>query len=152
MLGKELLQFIKSGNQPVVTFKERILDQEGYAEPGMRARITGIKKEDSDGCIVVHIDYTEFDEFNTAFESRNYYDKSQNPCLTAREAGFYKPQDTMWLDMEHEVDTTIEIEGDERIALFQEWNNELGGKTYIQWLEDNLLHLQERHSNLVNAF
>lgn len=66
-------------------------DLESYAEPGMRATLTGGKM--SHETLILDVNYAPFDEFNRAFEPKNYYDKSGAPTLTAREANPYKPQD-----------------------------------------------------------
>lgn len=133
MLGNEFANLIKDGLKPVVLFNKRIEDQEGYLEKGMRGRIIGIEKEDND-TFSFKVDFQEFEDFNKQFESSNYYDEKGNPTLTAREAGYYKPQDTVWADIGYEV--PWEVEEDYRLKLYNKYKASPEGKTYVQWLED----------------
>ena len=87
----------------IVEFGPNIEDMETYAEAKMRARITKIEPMYTDSPNVwehvykVHVDYSEFEEENAPFETSDYYDKDGRPRLTAREAGFYHVQDTIYM-------------------------------------------------------
>lgn len=137
MLGKELAALIKDGVHPVVTFRPSVLVYENYMEPGMRGRLVSISNE-RDDMFRLLIDFTEFDEFNQQFESRNYYDKNGVPCLTARESGYYKGSGHIYVDNDSEVDF-FEIEESERLKLHVEFQAGQSDKTYLQWLEDMVL-------------
>lgn len=137
MNGRELSQMVQDGIHPVVFFKKDIADQEGYLENGMRGRIIG-SKPGHDGCCVFIVDLGDFDTFNRNFESNKYYDKNQVPCLTAREAGFYKQQEQVWVDVSAEIQS-FEVENTERLALYLRFKSDRSGDTYVQWLEDALI-------------
>ena len=90
----------------VVEFTRKIEDWECYADPYMRARVTGYRYNVYGGTNpseVVHeifFDFSEFDEHNQKYEQNTYWDKNGNATLTAREAGCYKPQDSIYFGAE----------------------------------------------------
>ena len=138
MKGKELAQMVKDGIRPVVTFKAPILDKEGYLETGMRGRLVAVSNEHDD-MFKLHVDLSEFDDFNRQFESANYYDKDGVPRLTAREAGFYKvPKDELYVGNDEDVDF-CEVEEPGRLGLYETYRKVSANTTYVQWLEDRVL-------------
>lgn len=138
MTGAELAQLVSDGSQPVVTFKPPILEQEGYLEAGMRGRLVAVSNE-PDGIVKFRVDLAEFDDFNRAFESANYFDKAGVPCLTAREAGYYKDaKESIYAGAADEVDF-CEVEASPRFALYAEFRQSAAGRSYVQWLEDRVL-------------
>lgn len=104
--GKDTLAEIKG---KVIQFDKGINLYEVYAEEGMKARIVGYvynmySEEDptneSKDAETVHkllVDYSEFEQHNEKYEESNYYDKDGNPCLTAREAGYYNVKDEIYM-------------------------------------------------------
>lgn len=139
MNAKQLHEMIQNGGSLVVTFKEAILDQEGYAEPQMRGRIVSSQIKHDD-VIEMVVDFTEFDQYNMQFESANHFDKDHNPTLTARQAGFYNMTNEKIFFMvdAFNIDDVLEVERDSRIKLYEKFTRELTTKTYVQWLEDQL--------------
>ena len=90
----------------------------------------------------VNFDYGCFDAHNLQFELPTYYDKSGNPCLTARQAGRYKPHDSIYFDTGEDLSTLLAIESDQVSALYARYLEEAGsiaGLTYVQWLEAKVL-------------
>lgn len=136
MLGKEFEAAIRNGQKPVVIFLKSVEDLEGYLEPGMRGRIVAVRDEDDD-LLSFTVDLAEFETFNAAFESSNYYDKDGNPRLTAREAGYYKPIEEIWSGRSDEVPMSLEDSG--RLNLFTAYQDAKVGLSYVQWLEDLVL-------------
>lgn len=136
MLGKDLAALIRSGNRPVVTLLRGVEDQETYLEEGMRGRLVSVL-DMHDDLLRFSIDLTEFEAFNAAFESINYYDKQGKPTLTARQAGYYKPIDEVWGSLSCEV--FVSIEGDARVTLYERFLSEHSTKSYVHWLEDQVL-------------
>lgn len=138
MTGKELAQLVSDGIRPVVTFTAPILDKEGYLEAGMRGRLVAVSNEHDD-MFKLHVDLSEFDDFNRQFESANYYDKDGVPRLTARESGFYKaPKDEIYVDNNEDVDFCV-VEEPNRLALYELYRKAGDNLTYVQWLEDRIL-------------
>lgn len=138
MNGKELASLLTDGIRPVVTFQQPIQDMEGYLEAGMRGRLMAVSNQ-RDDMFQLHVDLTEFDDFNKQFESANYYDKSGVACLTARQSGYYKePKEHFYVGNDQEVDFLVIEEGG-RLSLHQEFVKGGAGKTYVQWLEDRVL-------------
>ena len=135
----ELVKLINNGAKPIVQFGPKVGDKESYADPGMRARAIGVTKDSED----VHIlfDFSEFDDFNKPFEQANYYDKQQKPVLTAREAGFYKPQDRLYFDKDENIVTCFQPVDDERSGLYREYLTAGTEDTYVTWLETQVLNL-----------
>jgi hypothetical protein len=133
-----------------IEFSYRAEDLECYPENGMRARVLNVTEDkfhsDDDGQVwVVTVDYTDFDSHNRAFESSNYYDKNGNPGLTARQAGFYKETEDLYLPAPafHAPDEMWEsyfvVLDPMRIRLAGKFKLQGNGRTYIQWLEDQVL-------------
>ena len=82
----------------VVIFTKSAEDLECYPEEGMKGRVLEMRQEHDGEVINVLFDFSEFDEHNMAIESRCYYDKHNQPILTAREAGCYFAQDLIYFD------------------------------------------------------
>jgi len=145
----DLIAMVRSGARPVVVFNQGIEYMEDYAEPGMRGRITGVRSVESDeGLLKISVDYSEFDKFNRQFESANYYDKAGKTTLTAREAGYYKPADTLYLTQSE--DAPFEIVDDAHAALYEKYmrsDAQSSGVGYIQWLENLVINQGENHGN-----
>jgi len=139
----DLLKQLQAGQKPVVELREGILDKESYGEPNMRARIISASGPDRDGVTRVMFDFGEFDEHNRAVESFNYYDKSGQPTLTAREAGFYKPVDHMYFDADEELERHLTLVGADQQALFQRFKESGASSSYVVWLEAQVLALSK---------
>lgn len=139
----ELEQAVLQGRRPIVTFLKGISDKDEYAEPGMRARVLSVVHNRHDAEVYeVNFDYGCFDAHNLQFELPTYYDKSGNPCLTARQAGRYKPHDSIYFDTGEDLSTLLAIESDQVSALYARYLEEAGsiaGLTYVQWLEAKVL-------------
>ena len=132
----------------IITFKKGCEDLESYCEAGMKAKITGIvlermEEKEADLVYKITLDYSQFDDYNKNFETANYYDNNGNPTLTAREAGFYHIQDTLYLgsdniwpwsnyfDVEHDSTSNRMFERYSRRTM----DTDL---TYLKWLETQL--------------
>ncbi len=132
----------------VITFKPACEDLESYCEAGMKAKVISIsleRKEEKEQDLVylVKLDYTDFDDYNRKFETANYYDKSGSPILTAREAGFYKPLDTLYLgsDLIWPWNNYFEVEHDSTAnRMYERYSHANTDKnvTYLSWLETQL--------------
>lgn len=138
MNGKDFAEMIKGGIHPVVVFNKDIEELETYAENGMRARVvSAILKHDD--VVMLRVDYSEFDEFNKQFETASYFNKDDgNPTLTAREAGYYIPQDSLYIDSNSEVPFVVEDAA--RLKLYDQYlkDDKKSAFGYTQWLEDRL--------------
>lgn len=113
-----------------------------YLEPGMLMRITRIDEREED-FTVVHYDVSEFEDRNRPLETANYYDKNGSPCLTAREAGHFKPKDTAYLpgiDSYGKLFKVADSEGAERLAeAFAQRDDKT--MTYLAWCEKEIMRL-----------
>lgn len=134
----ELVRLIQNGAKPVVQFGRDIADKESYPDAGMRARALSVRKENSD-VLYIEFDFSEFEAFNLPFEQPNYYDKAGKPTLTARQAGFYRPQDNLYFDADEDVETSLELVADERTALYNQYQASGTSETYVSWLESKAL-------------
>ena len=134
MNTKEFSEMVRSGVYPVITFRKGIEDSEGYAEAGMRAKvISAVIKHDD--CVLITVDFSQFDEFNKSYESSNYYDKNGNAVWTARQAEQYKVVDSWYLDASTEFSHYAEVTNSDSLKLFQEFSESNTDKTYVEWLE-----------------
>lgn len=125
-----------------IEFLVGIEDFECYPEKNMRARIISISERDTkskdlyDHLYTITFDYSEFDDYNKAFESSNYWDKNGDASLTAREAGIYEVKEKihfgapeLWPfeDYFKLLDPAVE----ELVNRFKQSNS----SNYIEWLE-----------------
>lgn len=145
---KDIQQLLAAGAPVAVEFTKGIEDSEAYPEPGMRAYAVGFVLHEHDVC-AVRFDFAPFDEHNKAFEQSNYYDREGKPCLTAREAGQYKPQDDLYLTPDDDMDTKFTLVPTERLALFVEYGKAPVRGTYVSWLEAQVLELRSATRGLL---
>lgn len=96
MSAHEIMIYKSKWEGRTVQFTDAAEDLECYAEIGMKAVLLEAR-QDHPEVWVLFLDYAPFDAHNLPLEQSNYYDKNHNPCLTAREAGFYKARDTIYL-------------------------------------------------------
>jgi len=142
---KDVMEAIRNGHSIVVEFDKGVGDQEGYLEPGMRGKLVSFTEED-DTVVRFVVDLTEFDAFNRPFESANYFDKSGDPTLTAREAGYY-PKDhreSLYVDENDELGVIAHVVEGGELALYSEFR-EAQSKDhvgYTQWLEHQVAQLR----------
>lgn len=136
----ELIEIVRYGARPVITFIKGCEEMEGYAEPGMRARVTGVLSFDpSEDLAKIAVDYGEFDAFNRPFEGANYFDKPGLPPLTAREAGHYEPNGALYLSLTGEI-RVFRVIDDARTALYEMYRHAGAADiTYLEWLENRVL-------------
>ena len=145
MHSKDLHDLIQSGARPVVTFRKGVEEGEGYLEAGMRGRITG-SRTSGDGVFSLTVDLNEFGEFNTAFETANYYNNQGMPVLTAREAGFYPKDGIDQLYVSENLDPYLEVLSDNQTELHQRYlSARKPNETYVEWLERALLAAESVH-------
>jgi hypothetical protein len=136
----ELVQMVRQGKTPVVQFKKGIESKDDcYPEEGMRARVLHASDPDPDGCVKIVFDFEEFADHNKQYERTNYYDKHGRPSLTAREAGFYKPQDDIYFDGDEEMEGQLAIQAEAGLWLYESFTAEKSGESYVQWLERKLI-------------
>jgi len=139
MTYNDLRQLQIQGRKLVVEFLPPILDNEAYAEAGMRAVIESVGSSSEDDVLKISFSFTEFDEFNKPFESSTYYDKNQSPVLTAREAGFYFPVEKYFF-MASEPITAFKFVDDKSTALFARYkaSDASASMSYVAWLESQI--------------
>lgn len=132
----DFANLVASGARPVVEFVPGIDSKEEFAEKGMRARAVGVRDEDTE-VVRIMFDYAEFEGLNLPLQSSNYYDKKGNPTLTAVEAGFYKPQDHMYIDRDESLEKLFVMVTDGQSALFAQYREATADvqMSYVAWLE-----------------
>lgn len=136
MKFKELFALAASGATVTVECREGVLRWEGcYPNPGIRFDVESGKITEPDvGQMLVS--YSNFDEFNKAFESHDYGKNN----LTAREAGYYKLRESIYVDPEEDISEYLEIVGDERKRLLLRYAALPEPKpSYVGWLESLVL-------------
>lgn len=138
----DLINYIRTGAQPVVTFKKAVEDKESYAEPGMRARVVRAEPVGDDDVVRIRFDYEPFAAHNALLESANYFDKEGRAVLTARQAGYYAPQEDVYFDLSEALADLLEVESDAAIEIFRRFLAAPEGRSYVQWLESRLQALE----------
>jgi hypothetical protein len=131
---KDLDHMLSAGIHPVVTCQKKIEDLENYAEPGMRARIIGSTLQHDD-VVKLKLDFTDFDEYNKQFESANYFDRTGNPVLTAREAGLYTKVMDCYVMAYEEMEAFMTVTESASLALMNEYKASEFKGAYAEWLE-----------------
>lgn len=129
-----------------VEFLESIEEMETYAESGMRAVIKKVYPypHDPEDVIIVEFSFVEYDDYNKNFESNNYYDKNRAPTLTAREAGYYSPVDSIYLDKQDFLALKyFKTLLSERSSLVGEYLESGTKKSYVTWLENVVIKSRE---------
>jgi hypothetical protein len=113
---------------------------EAYPEGGMRATILDVQGDEPE-VLILRVSYEAFDEYNKAYESHNYYDKTGNPTLTAREADCYTVNENLYVMGVDEIDRFFTLMGATASKLHEQYKAECGDKgiTYVQWLEAKVL-------------
>jgi hypothetical protein len=135
----EIIVAIAEGRTIVVAFRAGIEDKETYAERNMRARITWFNREPRDEVMTLTFSFEEFSEFNKAFESSNYFDKSGKPTLNARQAGLYTAEEVLYFDTDEPIENLFKVLPDTSLQLFSEFQAASGTQSYVCWLESLVL-------------
>ena len=138
---------LSTGVPLVVEFKAAIDRLEGYAEKGMRATVTGYDVMEDGQTLRFYVDYSAFEDFNQALETANYYGRTQQPTLTAREAGQYEPTEHFYVDRNEPSDTFF-TPVEQAHALMTQWRDEGAKTSYVQFLEARVVELQASLSSL----
>lgn len=123
-----------------VEFVQGVEDLECYPEMGMRATLVSIVEDRGDSdVLLLRVNYETYDEFNKPFESHNYFDRAGQPVLTAREAGFYHVEETIYMMATDKMDKYFRILDNGSNALYTAYRLAAPGISYTLWLE-NLVH------------
>lgn len=138
---EDIQSLLKSGKKLVVEFGPNILDAGAYPEPGMRAKVIAYSQLEPD---LAHItfDYAAFDSHNKALESSNYFDGKRVPCLTAREAGFYKEVEGIYFTPSDEIGPWFRVLSDDTLSLYAQYKAEVSNEAelpYVSWLEQKAI-------------
>lgn len=139
MKMSDFVSLVASGARPVVEFVAGIDNKESFAEKGMRARALRVRDEDAE-VVRIEFDFAEFESLNLPMQSANYYDKKREPTLTAVEAGFYKPQDHMYIDRDESLEQLFVLVTGSQSALFAQYREATADSpmSYVAWLEFEL--------------
>ena len=133
--GRVLMQAL-ADRGAVIEFGPHVgRDVDVYAEPGMRARLKGFRFHEVYECEVATFDFSEFEEHNRPLEKAGWYDKDGNPTLTAREAGFYKPQDTMYVNLDDIGNIVRPLPSATSLLIACYQDDDGGFASYGAWLE-----------------
>lgn len=133
---KVLLEMSRNGVKPVVQFSKGIEEMETIIDGGMRGRFIGFV-EQNDGCIKLRFEIKEFEAFNVPLMQANYFDKDGNPTQRAIDTNYYPKdgvEEIFWT-----LDTQIPLEIIDENTLFQEYVAIGSEKSYVLWLENQLL-------------
>lgn len=84
-----------------IEFKKEAEDFEGYTEEHIRGTIVNAYKKYGDTIVLV-VSFEKFDEDNRQHETANYYGPNGS-TLTARQAGYYKVQEEIYIAEELEL-------------------------------------------------
>lgn len=110
-----------------------------YAEEGIRARVLSVTDQHDD-CWKIEIDYEHWAAHNRSFETGGFYYKDGSGRTgTARETGWYEPQDSLYVPGPESWFETFKLLDQNAAALIEEWRESGTGKSYAGWLEEIVL-------------
>lgn len=98
----EIIKLVKDNGSIIIEFTDAIHEYDTDLDPRQRAVLYDIKVDSEDANWVCHelfINLTDFEKYNDKFRSHDYYDKNEVPCLTGKEAGFYKNKTSFYIDV-----------------------------------------------------
>lgn len=154
MKMSELKTLMQTGKGVDVEFAKGVEDLEGYPERGMRATVVAVSEPCADDVMKVRVSFKKYDEFNKAFEARNYWgvlSKDQDPSssnYTARETGWYKVEEDIYVMADDDVEKYMTVLSP--CEMFETWNASLKEVSYVTWLE-NRVRLLESQINSVDS-
>jgi hypothetical protein len=126
---------LAQGIQMDVQCKKLVEDLEAYPEEGVRLTIKSVSSGDVNDVVKCEVTYEKFDDINRPYESSNYFDKSGNAKLTARESGNYTINETLYFMTDSDPnDYFVELNVG---PLFKAYNanRKDSSETYVQYLE-----------------
>jgi hypothetical protein len=149
---REFLPLLNSGVAIELQCRKKIEDLESY--PNEHIRLTTVSASiNQDDVVHLEVDYSKYEDYNSTVEQRNYYDKDHVPRLTAREAGFYRVQDTLYLmadDNPNDYFEGVAVESQQLIKRFLAEKED--GETYGQWLERKLWEAEASDSESLSMY
>lgn len=134
MNTKRLKEIIDSGKSVIVKFNNNEIEEYTFLNKSMIAKL--YKIEEMDESFKCYFDISEFDNHNLPLQSSNYYDKNNNPTLTASEKGLWKDKETFYIDENFDEFFDI-IEENTLLGKYIKSNENIG---YVKWLENIILN------------
>lgn len=131
---KGLKEIIDSGKIITVRFNNDEIEDYTFLNKGMIAKL--YKIEEMDESFKCYFDISEFDNHNLPLQSSNYYDKNNNPTLTAFEKGLWKDKETFYIDENFEAFFSIIEEN----TLFDDYIKSNENIGYVKWLENIIIN------------
>lgn len=137
----DTIEKVKALEGKFIQFGPRSEELEDYCEDKIRAKVLSVKKDGND-VFKMKVDYGIFSDYNMNHETHNYYNRNHEPILSARQAGFYKDIDEIYLPLPEEVDWSRYFQ-----LIDQKTNNIISAylmtakedQSYIDWLEEQFL-------------
>jgi len=100
---KDIRDMVRNGVRPVLVCSESI-EMMGIDSPwelGMFARVKSICKSSTDDTgLDITLDLKEFECINDGMASNDWHLKGQSGMGTCKEAGWWKPEDTIWVPVD----------------------------------------------------
>jgi len=132
LVGKDI-EFLK----PVEEYVETV-------DAGMRATVSHITddmdEDPNDPCLQIHFTFAKFEDYNRAFELKSWYDNKGNPTMTAREAGHYKVEDSIYVGKDWQKCLKLVDSAQGKLFdLFVVDKKAQPDLTYVSWLETLVL-------------
>lgn len=131
-----LVVALEQGQRSNVYCKKLIEDLENYAETNMRLTLVSARGGDVNDVVKLQVSYEKYDEFNKSFESKNYFDRGGQAVLNAREAGYYKVNDVMYLMGESNPNDYFVVLEDRTAKLHDAYQKDKrDNESYVEYLE-----------------
>lgn len=146
MKTNELMELVNNGKAIPIVFNETIEDIEGRYEKGMKAYVVSASKEYNDTTIVFKTEEREFADYNKSIEQ---------PVWLNSKTGTY---DLKWSELDQKTTNAdyeiweesnadifnFTILDENKMGLFIQYKSENNQISYVQWLENKVLELQNR--------
>lgn len=147
----KLVEMLSNGVKPVVYFTKKIVELEGYFDPGMRATVIAAYQNVSEESYTVVFDVTDHNDYNVKLEVVNFYGvKESDPKLTASQAGWNPltrkggngSEEYYFAGFDETEYFVLAQSGN--TSLYSEFVKSESTSTYVEWLEQSL---REARSN-----
>lgn len=137
----DTIEKVKALEGKIIQFGPKSEELEDYCEDKIRAKVLEVKKN-CEKVFKIKVDYGMFSDYNMNHETYNYYNKTLGPFLSARQAGFYKEIDEIYLPHPEDIDWSryfhlIDQNTNNIITAYNLSKKE--GQSYIEWLEEQFI-------------
>lgn len=137
MTGKELVEYVRQGNKPIIRFTQNIEDHETQFERDMMAQINNAYFEYE--CVALTVNESKYSAYNKELERPVWMDdKHKVDCLTFSEVDVRLDSSEIYIGEDEEI---TEFEFVTPHTLYNHYLESKSDLSYIRWLEESILSM-----------